>query len=233
MKHDDPDPSLPQKTEPDSKEMLMEEAHRAAENHQPDRMLEALAISGFLDGLVRQLDKRWDRMDRMDIEDCVARAVDEAYDAITKKRKISNLRAWLWKATYNKLNDLWRKQYSLRVTNDHTGIEGLASNCESSETEEERQRRDEIAQNRRAEAIRLARSLLPKIGKGQVVSVMELMIDAVEHDVPDMSPADIGDTLGITADAARTLIGRGFKRLHRAARDAGITLPEDVTDADL
>ena len=231
MKDEVPGPSNLDKAVLNSQNILLVDAHKAASNHQPNRMLEALVMSGFLDGLIRQLDKRWDRLDRMEIEDCVARAVDEAYEAITQNRKISNLGAWLWKAANNKLNDIWRKDYSHRVTNLED-IEDLASTNERPLTEEEQEHRDELLQFQRDEAIRLARRLLPKIGKGQVVSVMEVVIDAVEHGVPDMSAAEIGDTLGITADAARSLLARGWKRLYRAAREAGVTLPTDVKDAE-
>ena len=215
----------------ESQNVLLEEAHEAARLHQPVRMLEALATSGFLDGLIRLLDSRWDRLDRMEIEDCVAKAVDEAYDAIAENRKISNLGAWLWKAANNKLNDIWQREYSRRVTNTED-IEGIAGTCAQSLSEEEQERRDEQLQHRRDEAIRLARSLLPQIGSGQVVAVMEVLIDAVQQGVPDLSAADIGDTLGITPDAARSLISRGCQRLNRAAREKGITLPPDVVDAE-
>ena len=209
----------------------MQEALQAAKDHRPDRMLEALAMSGFLDGLTRLLDGQWGQMHRMDIEDCIAKAVDEAYNAISQGRKIRNLGGWLWKAANNKTHDLWKKDFEFRDSN-FRDFERIASTSESSLTDEEREKRDKLAEFHREEAIRLARRLLPKIGKGQVVSVMELVIDAVEQGVPDLSASDIGDTLGITADAARTLLGRGFTRLYRVAREEGITLPEDIVEAD-
>ena len=61
---------------------------------------------------------------------------------------------------------------------------------------------------------------------------MELMIEAVEQGIPDLSTTEIGDALGISTDSARTLLGRGFKRLNRVAREEGITLPEYLENVD-
>ena len=231
MKHETTDLPDPEKIVLIPQDVLMQEALQAAKDHRPDRMLEALAMSGFLDGLTRRLDAKWGQIHRMDIEDCVAKAVDEAYDAISKGRQIRSLGGWLWKAANNKLHDLWKKDFEFRDSN-FQDFEGIASTGESSLTDEECEKRDKLAQFRREEAIRLARRLLPRIGKGQVVSVMELVIDAVEQGVPDLTTTDIGDTLGISVDAARTLLRRGLERLNRAAREEGITLPEDIVEAD-
>ncbi|WP_420346546.1 RNA polymerase sigma factor [Pelagibius sp.] len=222
-------PAPDDEPKPTSSDDLFTVARKAAEDRQPDRMIEALAASGFLDGLVRRLDAKWGQLPRMDIEDTVAKAVDGAYDALTQGRAIRSLGAWLWKAADNQANDRWRDDHSLRAAGDGD-IDGIPG--ETPSTDAERLDREELAEHRRAEAIRLARRLLPRIGQGQVVSVMELVIDAVEHGVPDLSPADIGDALGISSDAARTLLGRGFSRLRREARREGITFPDDLPGAE-
>lgn len=208
---------------------LLAVARHAAESHQPDRMIEALVASGFLDGLVRRLEAKWGQLPRMDIEDAVAKAVDGAYEAITQGRAIRSLGAWLWKAADNQANDRWRDDHSLRAAGDGD-IDGIPG--DPPQTDTERLHQEELADHRRSEAIRLARRLLPRIGQGQVVSVMELVIDAVEQGVPDLSPADIGDALGISSDAARTLLGRGFSRLRREAIREGIAFPDDLPGAE-
>ena len=222
-------PAPDDEPKPTSHDDLFTVARKAAEDRQPDRMIEALAASGFLDGLVRRLDAKWGQLPRMDIEDAVAQAVDGAYDAITQGRAIRSLGAWLWKAANNQADNRWRDDHSLRAAGDGD-IGGIPS--ETPLTDAERLHWEELAEHRRAEAIRFARRLLPKIGQGQVVSVMELVIDAVEHGVPDLSPADIGDALGISSDAARTLLGRGFSRLRREARRDGIAFPDDLPGAE-
>ena len=204
-------------------------ARHAAENHQPDRMVEALAASGFLDGLVRRLESKWGKLPRMDIEESVAKAVDSAYDAVTQGRSIRSLGAWLWKAADNQANHRWKDDHSFRTADD-VDINEIPD--DAAQTDGGRLYREELADYRRAEAIRLACRLLPRIGQGQVVDVMQLVVDAVEQGVPDLSPADIGDALGISTDAARTLLRRGFDRLRREARREGITFPDDLPGAE-
>jgi hypothetical protein len=64
-------------------EELMEVAQQAAAAGQPVRMLEALAASRFLDGLVRRLESNWrGRLPSPEIEECVAQAINEAYVAV-------------------------------------------------------------------------------------------------------------------------------------------------------
>jgi hypothetical protein len=60
-----------------------EVAKQAATRGEPHRMLEALALSGFLDGLVRSLNTKWARMPEDEVKDCIALAVDSAYQAIS------------------------------------------------------------------------------------------------------------------------------------------------------
>ena len=219
--------SLANNTALSSPEELLKVASEAAREHQPDKMLEALAASGFIDGLTRRLKGKWGRLPRIEIEECVAKAIDKVYEAITQGRSIRNLGAWLWKAADNLANDCWRDDYSHRA-GGRENLENLASDNSSPPTIEERLHREELAQFRRDEAIRLARRLLPRIGQGQIIKVMELVIDAVEQGIPDLTSVDIGNALGITSNAARTLRKRGFERLRREARREGIEYPEHL-----
>lgn len=204
-------------------------AQKAAEERQPDRMIEALAACGFLDGLVRRLEKKWGRLPRIELEEVVAQAVDSAYDSISGGRQVRNLGAWLWKASDNRASDRWREDFAHRSA-DEVDLERLRGKQEL--RPEARAYQDQLADYRRQEAIRLARNLLPRIGQGQVVSVMELLIDAVERGIPDLPSTDIGAVLGISAEAARTLLGRGLGRLRREAEREGIILPEDLGASD-
>ena len=215
-------------TGPKQPKELLEAAHSAAARREPGQMIEALAASGFLDGLVRRIAKKWEHLPRSEVEECVARAVDSAYDAIAQGRQVRNLGSWLWKAADNTASDCWYEEYALRSTDD--AMQTVASIPPISPPE--RRRSDIVADKKRGEAIRLARGLLPRIGQGQVVNVMGLIIDAVEREIQDLSPAEIGDALGITGDAARTLVRRGFERLEREARRDGIELPKDLFDSN-
>jgi hypothetical protein len=57
---------------------------------------------------------------------------------------------------------------------------------------------------------------------------MTIVIDAVEHGIQDLPPDAIGNALGLSASAVRSLLSRGFERLEREARREGITLPDAV-----
>jgi hypothetical protein len=78
-----------------------EVAKQAAARGEPHRMLEALALSGFLDGLVRSLSTKWARMPEDEVKDCIALAVDKTYQAISQGRSVRDLGAWLWKIADN------------------------------------------------------------------------------------------------------------------------------------
>ena len=205
-------------------EEFLEVARRAAAAGQPDRMLEALVASRFLDGLTRRLENDWHgRLPRAEIEDCVAIAVDGAYDAVAHGRPVRNLGAWIWKAASNKAIDRWNDDYELRGVMES---DALADSREDPEIDSDSDQR--LAEYRAKEAVRVARLLLPRIGQGQIVDVMTLVIDAVEQGLEDLSPSTIGETLGLSASAVRSLLSRGFERLEREARHEGMTLPEVV-----
>ena len=207
---------------------LFEIAKKAAAAKQPDKMIEALYASHFLDGLVRLLAKKWERLPRPEIEECVAQAVNQAYMHLAEKPGIINLGGWLYKVAFRRADDLWNKHYRNREGED--SLDSIASKDQLSEAEHLRQ--DELADSKRAEAIRHARRLLPKIGHGQIADVMGLIIDAVEQEIPDLPPKEIADVLGISPDAARTLRSRGFDRLARIARKEGIEIPEFRTESE-
>lgn len=190
-------------------------------------MIEALTASGFLFGLVRRLQRQWPTLPPIEIDDCVAAAVDSAFAAISGGKAVRKLGAWLWKAAANTAQDRWRAEYAGRV-GDETGIDGLAApDAEDERTRTEREALDDL---RRAEAIRLARELLPRIGEGQVVDVMELVIDAAAQELPDLPASEIADALGISEGSARKLVSRGLQRMRREAERAGIEMPEGLPE---
>lgn len=187
-------------------------------------MVEALHASGYLTGLKRQLQSKWPKLPAADVDDCVAEAVNDAYVVVSSRRRIATLGAWLWKAADNMAGDRWAR--------DHANSRSLAEAPENASDPElddvERARRDELAEHRRAEAVRLAHRLIAAVGHGQVRDVMELIIEAVQAGEPDL-PADVvADTLGISRPAARSLMSRGLDRLRAAARAEGIELPEQL-----
>ena len=207
-------------------ENLLGIARQAATEKQPDRMLEALAASGFLDGLTNRLEKDWrGRLPHVEIEECVATAVDGAYDAVARGHLVRNLGAWIWKAASNRAIDRWNDDYKLRTA---LQTESIEDRWQYPGQDADADRR--LSEYRANEAIRLARLLLPRIGQGQVVDVMGIVIDAVERGIEDLSPTAIGEALGLSPDAVRSLLARGFERLEREARKEGVVLPAAVPD---
>jgi DNA-directed RNA polymerase specialized sigma24 family protein len=203
---------------------LLATAQAAAAAKDAIGMVEALHVSGYLAGLKRMLQAKWSRLPAADVDDSVAEAVEEAYAAVSNRRKVGSLGAWLWKAADNIANDRWVR--------DHAVMRQVDDASESAQDPElhpdERRELDALADHRRAEAVRLARQLLSAVGHGQVRDVMDMVIDAVEAGEPDLPPEVVADTLSISKDAARALMSRGLDRLKTAARAEGFELPEDI-----
>jgi DNA-directed RNA polymerase specialized sigma24 family protein len=133
---------------------------------------------------------------------------------------VRNLGAWIWKASYNLACDRWTDDYERRSTVEPEVLEDRQNRITDDDCR--------LADHRATEAVRLARSLLPRIGQGQIIDVMTVLIDAVEQGVQDLPPDAIGEALGLSAAAVRSLLSRGLERLEREARREGITLPEAV-----
>ena len=64
-------------------------AQNAANARDAKAMAEALAASGYLDGLVRRLERRWPNLPREDVEDCIGEAVNGAFEAVSAGRTVS------------------------------------------------------------------------------------------------------------------------------------------------
>ncbi len=213
---------------------LLEKAQKAANRGDVIEMLEVLTASRYLDGVTRRLQEKWGRsLPWTEIDDCIAQSVDAACAAVTGGRPIRSLGGWLWKSAHNIADDKWRFDHGRRAKLDDTKVRSAS---ETGETDQERESRQELEGLRRKEAIRLARELLPRIGEGQILDVMELVIDAAEDRLPDLPASSIAEALGISKSAARMLVSRGMKRLSRLAEQAGgeapTGLPELDTDAE-
>ena len=214
----------------DNAARLLGQAQEAVNRGDPVNMLDALAASHYLDGLTRRLQKQWgNSLPAQEVDDCIAQAVDAACAAVFKGRQVRNLGAWLWKAATNIADDKWRSDYSHRLDLDTAALPGR---LELGGTFREDAERRDLGEMRRIEAIRIARGLLPRIGQGQVVDVMEVLIDAAEDRLPDLPASYIAEQVGISESAARTLVSRGLTRLRRLAEEEGVGMPMDLPDTD-
>ena len=209
---------------------LLEKAQQAVNRGDVIEMLEALTASRYLDGLTRRLQRKWGgSLPWTEVDDCIAQSVDAACLAVTGGRPIRSLGAWLWKSADNIADDKWRSDHDRRAEFDDATGPGAS---ETEETDQERESRQELEELRRKEAIRLARELLPRIGEGQILDVMELVIDAAEDRLPDLPASSIAEALGISKSAARTLVSRGIKRLRRLAEQEGVEAPTELPEMD-
>ena len=209
----------PQQKKPNE---LLQTAANAASRGDPIAMIGALMDSGYIDGLVRRLQRNWPDMPAEEADDCVAVAVESAYATILQGKIIRNLGGWLLKVSDNTAQDRWRKHYWGREW-DVAAVERQAA--PDKEYDGSREESEALDEYRRAEAVRLAREILPRIGEGQIIPVMELVIDAAEQGLPDLPASDIADALGISEGTARKLLSRGIQRLTREANNAGYELP--------
>jgi DNA-directed RNA polymerase specialized sigma24 family protein len=215
---------MPSNTTPQQAQQLLQAAQQAAMAGNAPAMLGALSASGYLDGLVRRLRFKWPGLPIFEVEDSVVRAVDSAYAFAVQGGRIRELGAWLWKTADN-IAFHRHQEYETRGSTEEA--EKAAS--ELPETVAERAAAEGLL-DRRAEAIRLIRQLIPQIGTGQIVDVLQMAFDAAIDDEVDLPPSEIGDALGISAEAVRSLLSRGFKRLKKAAEKNGISFPDEFSD---
>lgn len=156
-------------------------------------------------------------------ESVVAEAFDQLFESYHKGRNIREPRAWLYKVVWATAQKRLQQAESLR--DNAITIESILHATPES--------RAVVAAHERSHAARVkaalthAQRLLPRIGRGQVLQVMTVFLEAVELDVPDFPPSAIADTVGISEAQARTLLHRGLTRLRREAKRDGIELPSD------
>ena len=219
------------RTRSDDASVLLEKAQAAINRGDVSQMLDALTASGYLDGLKRRVQKKWGgSIPASEVDECVAQAVDAACESGYRRRKIRNLGAWLWKAATNTADEIWRLDYSQRVDFDETMMRASAGGEDVLGEREQRRRAEET---RRKEVVRIARELLPRVGSGQVVDVMELVIAAAEDGLPDLPASSIAEALGISEDASRALVSRGLRRFRRVAQQEGVEIPASLPETDI
>ena len=218
-----------QETETIDAGKLMENAQQAINRGDVVNMLDALAESRYLDGLTRRLEKKWDSLPALEVMDCIGQAVDAACARAFRGKPIRNLGAWLWRTAHNIANDRWHSHYADRVDLDDASVPDMDDTMES---ELEREQREEFEDSRRKELVRIARGLLPRIGTGQIVDVMELVIDAAENEIPYLPASEIAESLGISNPSVRSLLSRGFDRLRRLATEEGVEISTDFLETD-
>lgn len=190
----------------------------------------------YVDGLRHRLSnallKKW-RGSSFSVDfadDCIAEALLDTANALLAGRQIKNLRAYALKSADRKLYKALSHQRVLRDHERHVATHLHRSPVEERVAEDRAQREASALSH----ALAVARELLPSVGTGRVIEVLEVFLEAVEHGVPDLPASSVADTLGLTPSEVRSLLHRGLTRLRRAAVAHGITLPQalDATRFD-
>jgi RNA polymerase sigma factor (sigma-70 family) len=211
-------------TPTDEQQRLLLRAKEAASAKDLKAMVEALYASGVLDGLVRRLGEKWSSaLDAEDVDFAIAQATDVLYLAVTQGTRFTDLVAFLWKVADRRLCDRVRQRRRERPR-DPADMERVVAADDSTEDDgADRERK-------RAQALAVARSVLPRLGQEHVQSVMAYVFDAVEAGREDVPNAEIAEALGLSNQTVRTSLSRGFKRLSRIALENG--LAESGLDAE-
>lgn len=195
-------------------------AKEAAKHGNPIEMIEALYKSKYLDGLAFRFSQTWNnKIPEIEIEQCIALAVDKTYDKLKNSGSIHHLSTWLYKVANNELVNSWRKDYQYRYEGSLN--DELSSTMNSQDDSEYDTEGNEKS---RTEALKIAREIVPTLGQENIVSVMTLILDAIEADIVDLPASQIAETLNLEEATVRKLKQRGFERLTEAAIEKGYHL---------
>jgi DNA-directed RNA polymerase specialized sigma24 family protein len=177
-------------------------------------MLEALARSTILDGLVRTLSGQWQGFstDRdavhAEVDFAVAQAVDTLVDSVRRGRHVANVPSFLRVVAWRRMHDAWQRSLIEHPTDPALLADSAATDEPDALPGDEESR---------ARLFARARALLPRIGESNLQAVMALVLDTTEAREP-MTSVDIGDALGLKPATVRQLKRRAFQRFLREAK---------------
>lgn len=186
----------------------LEAAKAAAAEGDPAAMLSALYESSILDGLVRHLE---DSSPELDAHDLVSQAVDVLYEKVSGGERVLNVAAFLVKVVRDRRADVLR---SVRRHEDAVAALGHDAEVDANAGESDGDERREM----RKEAVAIARQVVNKLGRGNIVPVMSYLIEAVAQERPDVSVEDLAEEFDLRQETVRVLLHRGFQRLEKEAR---------------
>ena len=200
---------------------LIEKAVRAARENDARSFFTHLAASHYTDALARRLQGQWPGMDPETIYDAVAVASDSLFEKVAAGDHVRSAPAYLWGAGRRHLLAFDRARR--RFVPYDPDAEGHNPTDEPAGPDREAVR---------AEALRLARSLVPRLGGPNVQAVMSAILDCVEGGEPYVDNQTLAEITGLNPSSIRVLKHRGFQRMAREARKDGITLDEDYLRTD-
>lgn len=175
---------------------------------------ELLLTSPLLESIPRRLDRQFGDLDLASAEHIFADALDALIVHWQAGGRPDRPDAYLWGVCWNKAQDEVARRLAVRQLDDNR----LASDDPDESGEPEASR-----ETLRREALRVARTALPRIAQERPREALALILDAVEAEV-ELTNADLAARLGVTAGNARKLRERGFKRLEQALNEIGAHL---------
>jgi len=214
---------------PTSKEpvlVALEEATRLAAAGDADRAIRAVLDSGYPNRLVkgRVLADRYTRVSVEVRAEAVAEGVASLHSAIGRGTPVTRPGGYVLKVADRICADEQRRQEQQTSTDGLDDRDLLDARAPWADSE------DAVVRARRRDAaLRLARSMLPRLGQQRAQEVMGYLFDEIEAGTVDVPSQRIADALGMPDDVVRQSLSRGFKRLTRLAAEEGL----DVQAIDL
>jgi DNA-directed RNA polymerase specialized sigma24 family protein len=208
----------------------LERAKAAAAAGDATGMVEALYQSALLDGLVQNLDLRWEALQREDAEDAVSEAVSSAFEAVRDGERVGGLAQYLWRiADRGMMARIAARRRERALTAEDLALERHAGDVGRLDAIEPGRQVDAISpEERRSLAIRLARQLAPRLNQVNEERTVAVLIDAVEAEIPELTSTELGKLTGLKPDTAYRAVVRGLRKLSRIAAEEGLHGDFDV-----
>jgi DNA-directed RNA polymerase specialized sigma24 family protein len=206
--------------------LALEEVARLAAEKDAEGAIRALLDSGYPNRLIegRVLADRYSRVPREVRAEAVAEGVAALHDAINKGTPVPRPGGYVLKVADRVCAQEQRLQERQASSDGLLDRDLLDARAPWADTEDAA-----VRARRRSAALRLARSMLPRLGQQRAQEVMAYLFDAVENGAVDVPSQQIAQDLDMSDDVVRQSLSRGFRRLARLASDEGL----DVQAIDL
>jgi DNA-directed RNA polymerase specialized sigma24 family protein len=189
-------------------------AGEAVEKGEPWAAVEALWRSPVLDGVIRRVSGRWSWLPEDDVNRAVAEAFEALHAAIQGGTRVRDPVHWLSRVASNRAAQIMRDT-AREAPSDPSKL--------GDDTPESDPAMILATEERRRRAVAHARRLLPRLGQTNVQAVMQIVIDAVEREIPSLPMAEIAQALDQSEQSVKVWYSRGFQRLKREAAKEGLT----------
>ena len=196
--------------ERNAQEECLQRAVKAATKRDAAAYFKELAASAVLDGVTNALRRRWPKAGDDIIYHATAAAADNLYEHVVDGGPVRSPGGFLWGAAKNEMLE-WYHRAQREVPLPELPEEQVESD-ETTRPDEGRLR---------AEALRLARQYLPKLGEINTQRIMAFIFDGIESGSVDLSNATVAEALELSAQTVRRCKSRGFQRLRREAEKTG------------